>query len=268
MRLHPYLEFGGPIAFAHRGGAFEQPENSMRAFEAAIDLGYTYLETDARVTSDGVLVAFHDETLDRVTDLRGAVAERSYDEIASARVSGTEPIPRLEEVLATWPEARFNIDIKCDGAVEPLSKLIRDLHCIDRICLASRSAERLFAMRQTWGEKLCAALAPGEIARLGLATCGLPTGQILGRCAQVPDRQVIAGLAPWRLDARFLRAAHGLNIPVHVWTINERETMEHLIELGVDGIMTDRPSLLGQVLDQRGLWWHGKRQTEAPAPVF
>ena len=119
MRLHPYLEFGGLIAFAHRGGALEQPENSMRAFEAAIKLGYTYLETDAQVTSDGIVIAFHDDTLDRVTDLRGSVDQRSFTEISTTRIAGTEPIPRLEDVLTAWPEARFNIDIKSDGVVEP-----------------------------------------------------------------------------------------------------------------------------------------------------
>src|SRR5213078_954322 len=107
----------GPIAFAHRGGASDHPENTLPAFQHAIDLGYRYLETDVHATADGVVVAFHDTTLDRVTDHIGRIAELPWSVVREARVAGTEPIPLLEDLLAAWPEARINIDPKVDAVV-------------------------------------------------------------------------------------------------------------------------------------------------------
>lgn len=253
--MHPYLEHAAPIAIAHRGGALEQPENSMRAFEAAIRLGYTYLEIDAQVTSDGVVVAFHDAALDRVTDLKGAIEKRTYLEVSAARVSGTEPIPMLQDVLAAWPNAQFNIDVQSDAVVLPLARVLRIADCLSRVCLASASAKRLDLMREIFGDRLCTALAPGELSRLQRATMGLPQARFAGRCAQLPERMTLGGVLPWRLSERFLASAHKLGIPVHVATINEAQDMERLIELGVDGVMTDRPSILREVMQARGLWW-------------
>ena len=96
---YPFLHWPGPLAFAHRGGASEAPENTMPAFEHAVRLGYRYLETDAHVTADGVLIAFHDDRLDRVTDRTGVIAELPWSEVQQARVDGREPIPLLEDLL-------------------------------------------------------------------------------------------------------------------------------------------------------------------------
>ena len=112
---YPFLDWPGPLAFAHRGGASEAPENTMPAFEHAVRLGYRYLETDAHVTADGVLIAFHDDRLDRVTDRTGVIAELPWSEVQRARVDGREPIPLLEDLLAAWPDVRVNIDPKQDG---------------------------------------------------------------------------------------------------------------------------------------------------------
>ncbi|MFD9130057.1 glycerophosphodiester phosphodiesterase, partial [Kitasatospora sp. NPDC059571] len=110
--MHPFLDHPGPLAFAHRGGDLGHPENSLAAFEAAVALGYRYLETDVHATRDGVLVAFHDSRLDRVTDATGAVAELPWDTVGRARIGGTEPVPLLEDLLGAFPAARFNIDVK------------------------------------------------------------------------------------------------------------------------------------------------------------
>ncbi|MFZ1990055.1 MAG: glycerophosphodiester phosphodiesterase family protein [Alphaproteobacteria bacterium] len=252
--MHPYLEHSVPVAIAHRGGALEQPENSMRAFEAAITLGYTYLETDAQATSDGVVIAFHDDMLDRATDLRGPVEQRTHAEISVARVSGTERIPVLQEVLTAWPNACFNIRVHSDAVISPLARVLRVANCLDRVCLASNSAKRLDLMREIFGERLCTALGPGDLSQLRRAAMGLPHRRLAGGCAQVPERTTLGGLLPWRLNERFLATAHKLGIPVHVATINEPAEMERLIELGVDGITTDRPSTLREVMQAQGLW--------------
>src|SRR5579863_4227316 len=143
-----FLDHPAPIAFAHRGGASHYPENSMRAFEHAVGLGYAYLETDAHATADGVLVAFHDKTLDRVTDRAGAIASLPAKQVAAARIAGTDPIPLLEDLLAAWPDVRFNIDVKDAPAARPLADLVRKMGVWDRICITSFSAGRLRATRK------------------------------------------------------------------------------------------------------------------------
>ena len=121
----PYLEHGGVLAFAHRGGALEAPENTMKAFSYAVSLGYRYLETDAYATADGVLVSFHDRFLDRVTDQSGLLEALPYSVLERARIGGSEPIPLMEALLTRWPDVRFNIDPKHDAAVAPLIALIK-----------------------------------------------------------------------------------------------------------------------------------------------
>ena len=118
---HPFLEHDGPIAFAHRGGAGDWPENSLEAFSRAVELGFRYVETDAHVTSDGVIIAFHDDNLDRVTDRVGLISDLTWAEVSGARIDGIAPIPLLEDLLSTWPNLRVNIDAKHDEVVEPLA---------------------------------------------------------------------------------------------------------------------------------------------------
>ena len=112
VRFHPYLNHPGPLAFAHRGGAEEYPENSLAAFAHAVSLGYRYLETDVHLTADGVVLAFHDDSLDRVTDRSGVISECTAAEVAQARISGVEHIPTLDELFDTFPETCINIDPK------------------------------------------------------------------------------------------------------------------------------------------------------------
>jgi len=164
-----FLDHPGPLAFAHRGGAAHAPENSWRAFEHAVGLGYEYLETDVQATADGVLIAFHDRTLDRVTGRPGRVCRLTLKEIAGARIGGTEPIPVLEDVLAAWPDVRFNIDVKDAPAVAPLAGVLRRTNAWDRVCVVSFSASRLRAARRALDRPVCMAASPlgTAMVRLG-----------------------------------------------------------------------------------------------------
>ncbi len=244
MNLHPYLQHDGVIAFAHRGGALEAPENTMKAFAYAVDLGYRYVETDAYATRDGVLLAFHDDRLDRVTDRKGLIAELDYADIREARIGGSEPIPLLEELLAAWPGLRVNIDPKHDGAVGPLIDLLRRLNALDRVCIGSFSDARIARVRAAFGEAACTSMGPREVARFWLAKRRIPSGRFAANCVQIPVRQ-----GPFRLvDAASVAAAHLLGLKMHVWTIDDEAEMRRLVSLGVDGIMTDRPALLRGVL--------------------
>jgi len=246
----PFLDHPGPIPFAHRGGAGDWPENTMPAFEGAVALGYRYVETDVHVTADGVLVAFHDDRLDRVTDRTGLIRELPWAEVRRARVEGREPIPLLEDLLGTWPELRVNIDPKHDTAVDPLVDVIRRTGSIDRVCVGSFSDRRLGRISAMLGPRLCTSLGPKGVARLRAASFGLPAGRLPARCAQVPPG---TGRVPL-VDERFVRAAHHRGLQVHVWTIDDEAEMHRLLDLGVDGIMTDRPAVLRGVLEARGAW--------------
>lgn len=247
---HPFLEHDGPIAFAHRGGAGDWPENSMEAFAAAVALGYRWVETDAHVTSDGVVIAFHDDRLDRVTDRTGLVGELAWAEVSAARIDGRAPIPRLDELLTTWPDLRINIDPKHDEVVEPLADLLERTGALDRVCIGSFSDRRLDRLRSRFGDRLCTSMGPRQVAALRVASLGLPIRPGRGDCVQVP----VAAKGVTIVDGRFIRRCHAASLAVHVWTIDEVAEMDRLLDLGVDGIMTDRPRVLRSVLEARGLW--------------
>jgi glycerophosphoryl diester phosphodiesterase len=249
---YPFLDWPGPIPFAHRGGASEAPENTMPAFEHAVRLGYRYLETDVHLTADGVLVAFHDDRLDRVTDRSGVIADLPWAEVRQARVDGREPIPLFEDLLGAFPEARINVDPKHDASAEPLAEAIRSAGAVDRICVGAFSDRRLERVRALTGPGLCTSMGPREVARLVSATRGGPGGGGLSSpCAQVPPRQ---GRVPL-VTERFVQGAHRRGIQVHVWTVDDGAEMARLLDLGVDGIMTDRPQVLKDLLVARGQWF-------------
>lgn len=242
-----FLDHAGPIAFAHRGGASEVPENTMAAFDHAVGLGYRYLETDVHVTADGMLVAFHDHLLDRMTDRSGVISALPWAEIRQARVGGTDQaIPLLDDILGTWPGVRVNIDPKHDASVAPLVDVLRRTQSFDRVCVAAFSDRRLARFRRLTGDQVCTGMGPGEIAGLRLA--GVAAGG--AGCVQVP---VNFGRIPV-VDRRFVTAAHRRGLAVHVWTIDDPAEMARLLDLGVDGIMSDRPAVLKDVMERRGLW--------------
>ncbi len=243
---HPYLDWPGPIAFAHRGGASDNPENTMPAFQHAVDLGYTYLETDVHATSDGVLVAFHDPDLSRTCDRPGTIGSLPWREVSSARVAGQEPIPLFEDLLGSFPDARVNIDCKANSALPGLIASLKRLDCLDRVCLGSFSDQRLRRLRREFGPRLCSSFGPAQITTLRSGG-RVPFG---GQLAQIPVR-----IGPVTvLTPSVLARAHRLGYQVHVWTIDDPVEMARLLDMGVDGIMTDRPQVLKDLLLQRGQW--------------
>lgn len=248
------------LALAHRGGATHPDnvglENTLVAFEHAVALGYRYLETDVHATRDGVLLAFHDALLDRVTDGVGAIADHTYAEIRETRVgavSAGQSIPLISDLLEAFPGCRFNIDIKSGTAVEPLAALIDATGATDRFCVGSFSLDRLSRFRRATGGRVATSASPVEVAAFILSPSGrLARSLTRGRVAalQVPHRN--RGLPV--VTPALVRRAHAAGVHVHVWTIDDPGEMHHLIDLGVDGIFTDRTDLLKDVLDQRGLW--------------
>jgi glycerophosphoryl diester phosphodiesterase len=253
-----FLDHPGPIAFAHRGGALEAPENTWVAFRRAVEMGYRYIETDVHATSDGIVVTIHDQDLARTAERPGLVRDLPWSALSAVRLSGTdEPVPRLDDALAAWPDVRWNIDAKHDSVVGPLIETIHRSGALERVCITSFNDRRLGRIRRALGPRLCTGMGPVATGALRLASLlpGRPSGALAARldglgAAQIPVRQ---GRVPL-LDERLLATAHRLGIAVHIWTIDDRTTMERLLDQGVDGIMTDRPTVLRDVLTARGDW--------------
>jgi glycerophosphoryl diester phosphodiesterase len=291
-----FLDHPRPVAFAHRGGAAHAPENSWRAFEHSVGLGYRYLETDVQATLDGALVAFHDRTLGRVTGRPGRIARMNRRDLATALINGSEPIPLLEDLLGAWPDVRFNVDLKDAPAIAPLAAVLRRTGAWDRVCVTSFSASRLRAARRVFDRQVCMAASPvgAAVVRFGgprgprdLTRPGRVPGRVaagrssrgpgLGQLAAEPgrggpaatagrgtqlalaERLARTGVRCAQVPAQvatpaFVGRAHALGLHVHAWTINSPGLMRELLDIGVDGIMTDETVALRDVLISRGEW--------------
>ncbi len=247
---------GAVLAFAHRGGAhhpdLEGLENTLTAFRHAVGLGYTYLETDVRATSDGVLLALHDAVLDRVTDRGGEIASTTFAEARQARIGGREQIPTLAELFDACPDGMFNIDIKSEAAIGPLVAFLEERGAGGRVLIGSWSYRRLATFRRLTGGTVATSASPAETVLFVL----LP-----GRVAdfltrhQVKALQIPHRVGPFTVaSARLVRGLHAINKHVHVWTIDDPDEMELLLDRGVDGLMTDRTDILKAVLQRRSLW--------------
>lgn len=249
---HPYWGTGF-VALAHRGFSLDGLENSMHAFQSAVSLGYTHVETDAHGTSDGVAVALHDAALDRTTDAHGLVSQLPWHQVRLARIGGVEPVPSLEDVLGTWPSLNVNIDVKADSGIVPVAAAIERTKAHDRVCIASFSARRRLATVAELSRPVATSAATTEAAAFfARGALGLPVRRPLRRvdALQIPRRA--GGVTV--LSARHVRAAHTAGGQVHVWTINDPAEMNALIDMGVDGLVTDRADLLRDVLRARAMW--------------
>ena len=250
-----YLDAALPIAFAHQGGGLENPENTMVAFDHAVALGYRYLETDVQATSDGVLLTFHDNTLDRMTDRTGTIAELPWTTVQQATVKGGQPLCLLEDLFTKHPDVRVNIEPKHDHAVAPLIELIRRHDAVTRVCIGSFSGKRVKQMRKALGVGLCTSTGPLATLRWVIgAALPTPLGALIARtaanCYQVPVKQWLVPVT----TRRSIALAHHMHKQVHVWTIDDAAEVERLLDLGVDGIMTDRPTVVREVFLRRGHW--------------
>lgn len=258
-----FLGLECPVVLAHRGfdcrGSDGGIENTFEAFQAAVDLGAQCLETDVHATSDGVVLAFHDDVLDRVSTGSGALRDRTFAELADIRVSG-QPLCRLDHLLASFPDVRFNIDVKSKDVIAPLVKVLveaerRQPGTIRRICLASFSDRRLRStLRRLPGHVVSSA---GTL-RTGLFWLGSRRRGLdwISRAAaqgvdalQVPIRHAGVNI----LDRRFVSTAHRHGVVVHVWTVNDATTMREMLQLGVDGIVTDRADIALPIVQEHRL---------------
>jgi glycerophosphoryl diester phosphodiesterase len=218
---HPYLAGERFAAFAHRGGGMENPENSKRAFAAAVKLGYRYIETDVQASADGVVMVFHDNDLAPLTDGEGVIAALPGAKVRQAKIGGTEPLMTLEETLESFPETRFNINIKTDHALEPTLALVKRMGVLNRVCFASFSDARLVRIRKRFGPAVCLGAGPRDVAALRLASWGLPVIRACCQCAQVPLKEYGIAIATRRL----VRYCNAKGVAVHVCTVDHADEM-------------------------------------------
>jgi glycerophosphoryl diester phosphodiesterase len=254
------------LAFAHRGGAYhpeiEGLENTLAAFAHAVALGYTHLETDVHVTRDGVLLAFHDAVLDRVTDRRGSIAKLTLEEVRAARLRGVRgadhhQVPTLAELFDAFPDAQFNIDLKAAAAAPALATFLAERNAQDRAIVGSFDVRRLEEFRRLTHGQVRTSAHPQEVAAYVLSPSLRLARRLVGEefvAFQVPRTRAVRGLTVPIVTERFVARAHRAGKQVHVWTIDDPEEMRALLDLGVDGLMTDRTDLLKEVLVARGQW--------------
>ena len=250
MTRFAFLDHPLPLAIAHRGGAAEAEENTLPAFAHAAGLGYRFAETDVQATRDGVAVVFHDAMLERMTGVAARVDALDWADLAALRTCGGHRIPRLEALLDAFPDMRFVLEAKADAAVPGMVTAIRDARALERVCVGAFDARRTARLRAALGPELAWSPAHAGVARVWLAGWGLPLAAPDCAALQVPTH--FRGLPV--VTRRTVRAAHARGLQIHVWTVDDPAEMTRLLDIGVDGLMTDRPSLLKELLQARGAW--------------
>lgn len=255
--MSDYFSVEYPIRFAHRGSRVLWPENTLHAFAGAVEgLGYHYLETDVRLTADGKPVVFHDSTLERTTNGTGKVVEHTLAELRNLDAAyhfdpdhdfglrGTGiGISTLEELYRTWPDVRLNIDLKDDGSEWAVAEVIRSADAEHRTLIGGFKDRRIARFRRITHGNVVVSAGPTAAAAMYAAS----------RVRRTVRRKVQAYQLPFnyrgvKIDPRLIDAVHRAGAHIHLWTVNDPDDMRRFIEMGVDGIITDRPDLLNDVL--------------------
>lgn len=240
-----------PRVFAHRGLAVDAPENTLLAFLEALSTGTIYLESDVHVTQDGVAVLSHDSDLVRLAGRAVRVDQLTLAELQRIDLGAGQSFCSLGEALEAFPEARFNLDVKVLGAAAPTAQAVLEAGATNRVLIGSfAEANRRNAVDLLPGVATSASTAIlkqvltatylGGTARLRRILTGI-------HAVQVPERVRFLRI----VTPRFVRLMHAAGVEVHVWTINDPRVMQRLLDLGVDGIMTDRCDIAREVVSAR-----------------
>ncbi|MEZ4513703.1 MAG: glycerophosphodiester phosphodiesterase [Chloroflexota bacterium] len=266
---HPFFAASDDVlVIAHQGGEGLRPSNTLAAFANAVDLGVDVLETDVHATADGELVLMHDDTVDRTTNGSGSLRQMTLAQVRAldAGYYWTEDdgqsypyrgqgltVPTLRELLMAFPDMRFNVEIKQQEPpmAEPLCNLIRELDMGEQMLVASFNEAAIVAFREACPEVATSMVQAEIIPFFALSKLWLgATYQPQVEAIQVPEFR--GGIVPWGdlrvVNGRFIRDAQQHNIEFHVWTVNETGDMQRMLDWGVDGIITDRPDRLLELL--------------------
>lgn len=243
--MKTYLQYDGLTVLAHRGGADESFENTLESFDYSKNLGCKFIETDVQVSADGIPYIFHDDDLKRILNISSRFDSLSSQEIDKLKIFDQYRIPKLEEALNEFPDISFQIDFKTDEVVAPALDVIKKTKSFERICVASFNSERLKRVRSTYPD-LCISMGPNEVIKTLISSFGLYNDSIDGDCLQIPIRYYGVRV----VTKRFVKYLKSKGLKIMVWTINDVKTFEYLIELKVDGIITDKPKLLFETLSK------------------
>ena len=240
-----YLEYDGLKVLAHRGGVDESYENTLESFSYSQSLGCEFIETDVQVSSDGIPYIFHDDDLKRILNKSIRFDSLSSNEIDKLNIFNTHKIPKLSEALLRFPNLCFQIDFKTDEVVMPALDVIKNMNAFDRVCIASFNSKRLQNVRSLYPD-LCISMGPNEVFKTLAASLNLYKGEIPGDCLQIPMSYYGIKI----VSKRFVDFVHSRGLKIMIWTINDIKTFKYLIDLGVDGIITDKPKLLFQTIEE------------------
>ena len=240
-----YLEYNGLKVLAHRGGVDESYENTLESFNYSQSLGCEFIETDVQVSSDGIPYIFHDDDLKRILNKSIRFDSLSSNEIDELNIFNTHKIPKLSEALLRFPNLYFQIDFKTDEVVMPALNVIKNMNAFDRVCIASFNSKRLQNVRSLYPD-LCISMGPNEVFKTLAASLNLYKGNIPGDCLQIPMSYYGIKI----VSKRFVDFVHSRGLKIMIWTINDIKTFKYLIDLGVDGIITDKPKLLFQTIEE------------------
>ena len=240
-----YLDYDGLKVLAHRGGAEESYENTTESFEYSELLGCEFIETDVQVSSDGIPYIFHDDDLKRILNKPVRFDSLSSNEIDDLSIFNSCKIPKLSDTLLRFPNLCFQIDFKTDEVVMPALDVINDMNVFDRVCVASFSSKRLQNVRSLYPD-LCISMGPNEVFKTLVASLNLFKGEIPGDCLQIPMSYYGIKI----VSKRFVDFVHSRGLKIMIWTINDIKTFKYLMNLGVDGIITDKPKLLFQTIEE------------------
>ena len=242
--MKDYLNYDGLAVMAHRGGSLEAPENTIESFKYALEIGSDIIETDIQLSSDGIPYIFHDDDLKRIPGMEKNFNELLASEIDELNIFDDCKIPTLEETLKQFPNTKFQIDFKTDEVVDPAIEIINKFpHIKKNLCIASFSSQRLQKIRSKLSD-VTYSMGPHEVLKLLLKSFGMYRGEISGDCLQIPIYRYGIKI----VTRRFVDFCKRENIKISVWTINSIEEMDYLIDLDVDGIITDKPKALINLL--------------------
>lgn len=247
-----YFSPAPPRVLAHRGLAIDAPENTMLAFAHALTLGVTHLETDVHGSADGVAMISHDPDLTRLAGRRVRVEQLTSHELRRVPLGAGQGFCSLADALDAFPDARFNIDVKSSTAIGPTIAAVRDARAVDRVLIGSFSPQRRLAVVRELPGVATSVSSRGAVAAVRAARTpgGLAAVRRILRDVQAVQLPLSILRMP-TMTPRTIGAFHAADVEVHAWTINDEPTMERLLDLGVDGLVTDRADLAMDVLARR-----------------
>ena len=245
-----YMNSSNIVPIAHRGASLVATENSFESFRKAFDLGYRIIETDIHSSKDGTAYIFHDNTLERLTGENLKISDLKDVDIDSLKVNKSSIIPRLSNVFEEFPEGLFNLDAKTWEATIPITNTVKKMACSSRVCIGSFNDKHIDAIIRELGVETCHSMGTSNVFKFYLgAQLGIKQN-FTAQCIQLPIKQFGISL----ITQKILRHARKLGIKIHFWTINNSGLIQKLLELDVDGIMTDDCILLKTIMEKKHKW--------------